>query len=57
MSQAFDTYLGLVALGLILYFVFGKPEDTKSIINESAGVGAGFINTLEGRNYGAYGAN
>lgn len=47
--RLFDLYISLATLGLVLYFIFDRPEVTAAIINESAAVGGGFIDTLEGR--------
>jgi hypothetical protein len=51
-NEVFDTYLGLLTLGVVLYFVFSRPDVTSSIIHQSSTVGQGFINSLEGRSTG-----
>jgi hypothetical protein len=49
MGQIFDTWLGLATLGVVLFFVFERPEKTNKILGASADVGVGFIQNLEGR--------
>jgi hypothetical protein len=44
-----NVYLGLFALGLLLFYVFSQPDKTVKIIGELGQTGGGFIDTLQGR--------
>lgn len=49
MEKLFSTYLGLVGFGLVLFYVFSRPQDTSGIITNLADTGGDFIATLQGR--------
>jgi len=49
MNQVIETYIGLIGLGLVLYFVFNNTQKTTTIISGVGGAGTSFVNTLEGR--------
>jgi hypothetical protein len=49
MEKLFTTYLGLVGLGLVLYYVFSNPGQTSTIIGSLGETGGDFIATLQAR--------
>ncbi len=49
MNQLVETYIGLVGLGLVLYFVFNDTAKTQTILAGVGGAGTSFVNTLEAR--------
>lgn len=49
MNRIVDVYLGLVSLGVVLFWVFNEPTKTADIIHTVGGGTADFITTLQGQ--------
>jgi hypothetical protein len=49
MNSLLNTYLGLVGLGVLLFYVFRDPQFTESILTNAGGTVGDFTASLQGR--------
>ncbi len=48
-NQLFNTWVGLLGLAVVLFYVFNDTGKTTTIIGGAAGVGSQFVDSLQAR--------